>query len=402
MTTQSKLAVILHADIVGSTALVHKDERVAHDRIQDAFRRFSEIISSHNGTVHKLRGDALVAEFERVSDAVTTALAFQLENQTENESLTDDIRPEVRVGIALVEVVIADNTVTGPGVVLAQRIEQLAGAGGLCISAAIHEAVPKRLPVEFESLGDQSLKGFDELVRVYSVSERKGVGAPKPGDAADSDKYKSKSPSLVASLPDRPSIAVLPFNNLSGDPDHEYFADGMTEDVITGLSRFRALSVVARNSTFAYKGTSPDIRSVARDLGVRYVLEGSVRRGGERIRVSGQLIDGETGNHLWAERYDRVLEDIFAVQDEITEEIVAAIAPQISDVERERAQRKSLANLDVWGLYQRGLYHAGHVHAMLGQHDVAISKSEEAIALNPNDALARYFLGSALQLRGTQ
>jgi adenylate cyclase len=286
---------------------------------------------------------------------VITTLAFQLENWTENESLTDDIRPDVRVGIALGEVVIADNTVTGPGVVLAQRIEQLAEAGGLCISAAIHEAVPKRLPVEFKSLGDQSLKGFDELVRVYSVRKRKGAGDPKPGDAADSDKYEPTSPPPITALPDRPSIAVLPFNNLSGDPDQEYFADGMTEDVITGLSRFRSLSVIARNSTFAYKGTSPDIRKVARDLGVRYVLEGSVRRGGERIRVTGQLIDGETGNHLWAERYDRVLEDIFAVQDEVTEAIVAAIAPEISDVERERAQRKAPENLDAWGLYQRGL-----------------------------------------------
>ena len=249
----------------------------------------------------------------------------------------------------------ADNTVTGSGVVLAQRIEQLAGAGGLCISAAIHEAVPRRLPVELKSLGDQSVKGFDELVRVYSVSERKEKGTPEPGDAVYSDDRETKSPPPITALPDRPSIAVLPFDNLSGDPDHEYFADGMTEDIITGLSRFRSLSVVARNSTFAYKGTSPDIRKVASDLGVRYVLEGSVRRGGERIRVTGQLIDGETGKHLWAERYDRVLEDIFALQDEVTAEIVAAIAPEISDVERERAQRKPLGNLDAWGLYQRGL-----------------------------------------------
>ncbi|NCF80000.1 MAG: adenylate/guanylate cyclase domain-containing protein [Proteobacteria bacterium] len=334
---------------------MHKDERIAHERMQGAFRRFSDVISSHGGVVHELRGDALVAEFGRVSDAVSATLAFQLDNRTENESLTDDIRPEVRVGIALGEVVIADNTVTGPGVVLAQRIEQLAEAGGLCISAAIHEAVPRRLPVEFKSLGDQSVKGFDELVRVYSVSKRNEKGAPEPGDPVYSDDRETKSPPPTTALPDWPSIAVLPFSNLSGDPDQEYFADGMTEDIITGLSRFRSLSVVARNSTFAYKGMSPDIRKVARDLGVRYVLEGSVRRGGERIRITGQLIDGETGNHLWAERYDRVLEDIFAVQDEVTEEIVAAIAPEISDVERERAQRKPLGNLDAWGLYQRGL-----------------------------------------------
>ena len=347
MVAQSKLAVILHADVVGSTALVHLDERVAHERIQNAFRRLSEVISSHGGNVHEIRGDALVAEFERPSDAVTATIAFQQGNQAENESLSDNVRPEIRVGIALGEVVIADNTVTGPGVVLSQRIEQLAEPGGLCISAAVHEAVPRRLPIEFKSLGDQSVKGFDELVRVYSVIERRGSGAPGPGSA------KPSRPN--SALPDRPSIAVLPFNNLSGDPDQEYFADGMTEDIITGLSRFRSLSVVARNSTFAYKGTSPDVRTVSRDLGVRYVVEGSVRRGGERIRVTGQLVDGETGNHLWAERYDRVLEDIFAVQDEVTQEIVAAIAPEIGDVERERAQRKPLESLDAWGRYQRGL-----------------------------------------------
>jgi adenylate cyclase len=159
----------------------------------------------------------------------------------------------------------------------------------------------------------------------------------------------------MLALPDTPSIAVLPFNNLSGDPEQEYFADGMTEDIITGLSRFRSLSVIARNSTFAYKGKSPDVREVACDLGVRYVVEGSVRRGGERIRIMGQLVDGETGNHLWAERYDRELEDIFAVQDKVTEAIVAAIAPEIGDVERKRAQRKPAGNLDAWELYQRGL-----------------------------------------------
>ena len=172
MVIQSKLAVILHADVVGSTALVQVDERIAHERIRDVFRRLSESISSHGGTTHELRGDALVAEFDRASDAVNAALAFQRDNRVQNESLSDDIRPEVRVGIALGEVVIADNTVTGPGVVLAQRIEQLAEAGGLCISAAVHEAVPRRLPIDLKSLGDQSVKGFDELMRVYAVSER--------------------------------------------------------------------------------------------------------------------------------------------------------------------------------------------------------------------------------------
>jgi len=355
MATRLKLAVILHADVVGSTALVHKDERVAHDRIQDSFHRFSAIIAEYSGITHELRGDALVAEFARASDGVAASLAFQVANMEQNALLADGIRPEVRIGIALGEVVIADNTVTGSGVVLAQRIEQLAEPGGLCISAAIHEAVPRRLPVEFASLGDQSVKGFDEPVRVYSVGLRAGEKAPEPVDDIDSDGGEAKSSTPMLGLPDRPSIAVLPFNNLSGDPQQEYFADGMTEDIIAGLSRFRSLFVTARNASFAYKGSSPDVRAVARDLGVRYVLEGSVRRGGERIRITGQLIDAETGNHLWAERYDRELEDIFAVQDQVTEAIVAAIAPEIGDVERARAQRIPPHNLDAWGLHQGGL-----------------------------------------------
>ncbi|MCZ6861412.1 MAG: adenylate/guanylate cyclase domain-containing protein [Alphaproteobacteria bacterium] len=360
MATRSNLAVILHADVVGSTALVHKDERVAHERIQNSFRRLSETINTYGGVTHEVRGDALVAVFGRASDGVSATLAFQVANTEQNAVLTDDIRVEIRVGIALGEVVVADNTVTGPGVVLAQRIEQLAGPGGLCISAAIHEAVPRRLPVEIKSLGDQSVKGFDEPVRVYSVSLRAGEKIPEPVNDIYSDDSEAKSSTPMLALPDKPSIAVLPFNNLSGDPEQEYFADGMTEDIITGLSRFRSLFVTARNSSFAYKGRSLDVREVARDLGVRYVLEGSVRRGGERIRITGQLIDAETGHHLWAERYDRKLEDIFAVQDEVTEAIVAAIAPEIDDVERERSQHKPPESLEAWDIYQQGLaaYHS--------------------------------------------
>ncbi len=473
MATRSKLAVILHADVVGSTALVQKDERVAHERIRNSFRRFSKIIAAYGGITHELRGDALIAEFARASDSVLATLAFQITNTEQNTVFTGDIRPQIRAGIALGEVVIADNTVTGPGVVLAQRIEQLAEPGGLCISAAIHEAVPRRLPVTFKSLGDQSVKGFDEPVRVYSLSLRAGAKVPAPGNDVGSNDAKAAPSTAIPTLPDRPSIAVLPFTNLSGDPEQEYFADGMTEDIITGLSRFRSLFVIARNSSFAYKGKSPDVRTVARDLGVRYVVEGSVRRAGERIRITGQLIDAETGNHLWAERYDRKLEDIFAVQDGVTEAIVAAIAPEIGEVERERAQRKPPDNLDAWTLYQRGLsayyssteeglrsaieqfdrvnevdptfapafamaagarwryvmhfepaadrssylnqarekankaitldprdptglWHAGRVYSLLGHDDVAIAKSEEAVALNLNDAMSRYFLGAAL------
>ena len=386
MAIHTKLAVILHADVVGSTALVQKDERVAHERIQDSFRRLSETITAYGGVTHEVRGDAVVAEFARASDGVSASLAFQAVNTDQNAMLADDIRPEIRVGIALGEVVIADNTVTGSGVILAQRIEQLAEPGGLCISAAIQEAVPKRLPVEIKSLGDHSVKGFDEPVRAYSVSLRAGERIPESVNDAYSDDVEAKSSTLVLALPDKPSIAVLPFDNLSGEPDQEYFADGMTGDIITGLSRFRSLFVIARNSTFAYKDKSPDVRDVARDLGVRYVVEGSVRRSGQLIRITAQLIDAHTGNHLWAERYDRELEDIFAVQDEVTEAIAAAIAPEIGDVERERAQRKPPETLDAWDIYQRALagYHASTEESFRS----AIEQFDIVNAMDPNFAPA--------------
>ena len=387
MTTQPRLAVILHADVVGSTALVQLDERIAHERIQDAFRRLSETIAKHTGTTRELRGDALVAEFARASDAVSAAMSFQHDNRMKNEASTDGILAKIRIGIALGEVVIADHTVTGAGVVLAQRIEQLAEDEGVCISAAVNEAVPKRLPVTYTSLGDQSLKGFDELVRVYRVSRAaQGQGQDPDEKLAPLDAASSSSTTSLARSPDRPSIAVLPFDNLSGDPDQEYFADGMAEDIITGLSRFRSLSVTARSSTFGYKGKSPGVREIARDLGVRYVLEGSVRRNGERVRITGQLIDASTGNHLWAERYDRGLSDIFAVQDDVTEAIVAAIAPEIGDVERERAQRSPPESLDAWGLYQRGL--AAYYASTESELRSAIAQFDRVNEIDPDFAPA--------------
>jgi len=386
MSTRSKLAVILHADVVGSTGLVQRDEQLAHERIQDAFRRFSTTIVGHGGVAHEIRGDALVAKFDRASDAVTSALEFQTANSTHNSALPGEIRPEVRIGIAMGEVVIADNTLTGAGVVLAQRIEQLAEPGALCVSAAVHEAVPGRLLVRFNSLGDQSLKGFTYPVRVYAVCSRGAEEIPAPlGDVSSGDRNAKPSPSH-SGAPVKPSIAVLPFNNLSSDPEQDHFADGMTEDVIAGLSRFRSLLVTARNSSFAYKGISPDVREVARDLSVRYVLEGSVQKRGGRIRITGQLVDAETGNCLWAERFDRELQEMFAVQDEVTEAIVAAIAPEIGDKERERAQRSPPESLDTWGLYQRGL--AGYYSSTAMGLTSAIEQLDRVNELDPSFAPA--------------
>ena len=237
----------MHADVVGSTGLVRIDETLAHHRIQDSFRRFSEFISSQQGIAHELRGDALVAEFSRASDAVAASLGFQAANAANNKKLTDKIRPVVRVGIAMGEVLVADHTITGEGIVLAQRLEQLAEPGGVCIQGAAYETVPERMPFEFEDLGECELKGFTRLVRAYSVRSA--------SDPRNEESDAATSLEIIAlELPDEPSLAVLPVTNMSGDPEQEFFSDGITEDIITALSRISGLLVVARNSTMVYKG----------------------------------------------------------------------------------------------------------------------------------------------------
>ena len=262
--------MIVHADVVSSTELVRLNETVADQRIQDAFRRFSKEIVSHDGIAHEIRGDALVAEFAKASDAVMAFLAFQDANTSRNDELPDDIRPVLRIGIALGEVVVTDNRMTGEGVVLAQRLEQLAEPGGVCIQDAAYQTVPKRLPFDYENLGDRELKGFDEPVRAYAA-RRKSEAQPEVAPQLEQESLK---------LPEEPSIAVLPFANISGDPEQEYFSDGITEDIITALSRIPGLLVIARNSTMVYKGKAVDIKQVGREQGVRYVLEGSVRKAG--------------------------------------------------------------------------------------------------------------------------
>lgn len=363
-----KLAVIVHADVVASTLLVQLDEQLAHTRIQDAFRSFSAIIRKYHGRVQELRGDALLAEFERASDAVTATLAFQTEHTDKLEEYKDEPRPQIRVGIAIGEVVIADGTVTGAGVVLAQRVEQLAGPGGVCITSAIHEALPNRLPFAIESLGEQALKGFEEHVRVYQVQLSPGESVPPPqqkNDRQASPKnwrrmvgaalavvliisgigYWSKLSqpkeerasigNMAFPLPDKPSIAVLPFNNMIADAEQEYFADGITENLITDLSKISGLFVIARNSSFSFKGQQVKVRQVAETLGVRYVMEGSVQRAGNTVRINAQLIDATTGGHVWAERYDGSLADIFALQDQVTSKIVEAMSVALTPEEHQ-------------------------------------------------------------------
>ena len=348
-----KLAVILHADVVGSTSLVQQNESLAHERIQTIFQNFSETIKTYGGIAREIRGDALVAEFDRASDAVAAAITFQTLNEESENVLDDDIRPQLRIGISLGEVIIADKTITGAGVVLAQRLEQLADSGGVVVQGNVSETVPTRMPFEFNNLGDQLLKGFDQPVRAFSAKLRPGEELPAPEANGATQAIESRN----LQVPDRPSIAVLPFENMSGDPEQEFFADGISEDLITALSRIHWFFVIARNSSFTYKGQAVEVTRVAAELGVRYVIEGSVRKSGNRVRISAQLIDATTGHHVWAESYDRDLTDIFELQDEMTQTIAGAVEPELSAAERERAVCASPESLGAWEIYQRGLWH---------------------------------------------
>jgi TolB-like protein/class 3 adenylate cyclase len=423
----AKLAVILHADVVGSTALVQRDERIAHDRIQDAFQRFSQTIERYGGVPHEIRGDALLAECNRASDAVSAALAFQAANTEHNNTLHDEIRPEVRIGISLGEVVVADGTLTGPDVVLAQRLEQLAEPGGVCISVEVQHALPGRLPFEFGNLGDQEVKGFDEPVRAYAVTLKSGENIPAPAPPAHVEKpsqgvsrqfatagiiavslvvagvvawWRPWAPDvepasverMVYPLPDKPSIAVLPFSNMSDDAQQEYFVDGMTEDLITDISKLSGLFVIARNSVFKYKGQSIEVAQVAEELGVRYVLDGSVRRSGDEVRINVQLIDATTGGHLWADRYDGKLDDVFGLQDKVAGKIVTFLAVQLSGAEQERVARKGTDNVQAYDAFLRGWQH--YLRQTPEDFRRAVADFERAVELDPQYAHAHAALAA--------
>jgi len=409
-----KLAVILHADVAGSTQLVQQDEHLAHERIQDSFHRFSDVIEQYRGKVLELRGDALLAEFERASDAVTATLAFQSDQANYLSRLKDDLKPGIRVGIAMGEVVIGDGTVTGGGVVLAQRVEQLADPGGLCITAALHESLPRRMPFDLEDLGAQVLKGFDDPVHVYRVELSPGTLIPPPqhkNQRKTSQKpwkrvvaiavvvviavgiaywFKSTVPEeepasierMAHPIPDRPSIAVLPFTNISDLAEQEFFADGMTDDLITDLSKVSGLFVIARNSVFTYKDKAVKVRQVAEELGVRYVMEGSVQRAGKQIRINAQLIDATTGGHVWAERYDGTLDDVFAMRDEISRQIVTALSVTLVGQENISRGRVETNSPEAYDAFLRGW-----AHYRLSTPDdsvKSISYLKNAIKLDPN------------------
>ncbi len=391
-----KLAVILHADVVGSTKLVQQDELLSHQRIQAAFRQFSEMITSYGGIAREIRGDALVAEFDRASDSVAAALAFQQANQDYNATLSDSIQPILRMGISLGEVIVADDTITGAGVVLAQRLEQLAGPGGIVAQGSVAETVPTRLPFNFQSLGEQTLKGFEQSIKAFSVSLKPGQILPAPETAPASPVEREAHPTTQTKLPTQayetlfgehlelpksPSIAILPFQNMSGDPDQKYFSDGMTDDIITTLSRVPDVIVIAPNSTLVYQERAIDIRQVGQELGVRHVLEGNIRKSGERMRVTAKLIDTLSGDSVWAERYDRKLEDIFDIQDEITRNIVVELQVKLSTGEFSRLTASGTDNIEAWELIMR----AGVLVEARSPDDAELAKQLTKKALKLDD-----------------
>ena len=316
-----RLAAILAADVAGYSRLMEADERATVAKL-DAYRTvFQERVAEHGGRVVDTAGDSVLAVFPSAIGAVEAAIAIQEDLGTRNEALPEDQRMRFRLGVNLGDVIEKeDGSVYGSGVNVAARLEGLAEPGGVMISEDVYRQVMGKVDRDFEHAGSHDVKNITEPVIAYQVAT-KSVGAAQ------------FSTEERPALPDKPSIAVLAFDNLSGDPDQEYFADGIAEDIITGLSHDRGLFVIARNSSFTYKGQAVNVAQVGHDLGVRYVIEGSVRKAGTRVRITAQLVDAATGNHLWAERYDRDLEDIFAVQDEITRNVVVTIAPELMSAE---------------------------------------------------------------------
>jgi adenylate cyclase len=334
---QRRLAAIVAVDVVGYTVLIGRDEERTILALKAHIGVLEPMISFHSGRIVKFTGDGFLAEFGSVVDAVSCADAMQSQLAERNLDEGDDTRLDFRMGVHAGDIVIDGDDILGDGVNIAARLEGQAKPGGVAISARVYDDVVNKLDVSFEDSGLRNLKNIPQAVQVYSIAAK-----------------TAQRKSVVSIMPDKPSVAVLPFANMSPQGDDEYFADGITEDIITALAYVPWIFVIARNSSFSYKGLSIDVRRVGTELGVQYVLEGSVRRSGDRLRVTGQLVDAESGAHIWAERYDGVVEDIFDLQDQISEAVVAAIAPEIEHAEIYRAVRKNPESLDGYDMYLRG------------------------------------------------
>jgi adenylate cyclase len=372
-----KLTAVFSADVAGYSRLMSDDEAATVKTLEAYKQIMFSLIKQHRGRVIDSPGDNLLAEFASVVDAVQCGVAIQKELQARNAELPENRRMQFRIGINLGDVIEEGERIYGDGVNIAARLEALAEPGGICVSKTAFDHIEAKLPLGYEYLGEKEVKNIAKPVGAYRVlMEPRIIDKKHEEEAKRSGTYK-----LPDSLPDKPSIAVLPFVNMSGDPEQEYFSDGITEEIITGLSKIPKMHVIARNSTFVYKGKPLKVQQVGQELGVRYVLEGSVRKAGNRIRVTAQLIDVNTEYHLWAERYERELSDIFAVQDAITMRILSALQVELTEGEQARLRHEEKRNLEAWGYAVKA---AGFLDRGT-KHDLAKARGllEQALALDP-------------------
>ncbi len=403
---ERKLTAILYADVAGYSRLTGEDEEGTHRTLSAYLDAITHSIERHNGKVLHYAGDAVLAEFASVVHALTCATNIQADVKKRNENLAEERKLQFRIGVNLGDVIVDRNEIYGDGVNIAARLESLAEPGGICISRPVFDQVRNKLEVGYEFLGEQSVKNIAAPVEVYKVrlepeaagtviGKRLGAGPWRRsalvagvvllvGVAVAVWMRPGAPPAEAPSLPDKPSIAVLPFDNLSGDPEQDYFSDGMTDDLITDLSKVSGLFVIARNSVFTYKDRAVKVRQVAKELGVRYVLEGSVRRAGDQVRINAQLIDATTGGHLWAERYDGSITDVFALQDKVTAKIVSALAVNLTATEKTQVARMPTQNLEAYDYYLRGNSDFW-VWSSQGRRD-ALSLYQKAITLDPTFA----------------
>jgi len=412
---ERKLAAILSADVAGYSRLMGDDEQATIRTLTDYRRAIADLTQQYRGRVVDSPGDNLLAEFSSVLDAVNCAVEIQRELAERNEELPEDRRMQFRIGVNLGDVVTEDDRIYGDGVNIAARMEGLAEGGGICLSGTVYDAIGKKIGLEYENLGEQEVKNISKPVRAYRVVMRTEALADVPGEKKATSRVWRKVAIALGvivvllagaagiiwnvyfrlpvvkgipdgmkgfSLPEGPSIAVLPFVNMSGDPEQEYFSDGLTENIIAGLSSDRRLLVIARNSTFAYKGKSPDIREVARKLGAQYVVEGSVQKTKDRVRITAQLIDANTGHHVWSDRYDRELKDIFALQDEITMKIIHAVGMKL--VDGAHYGEKFMPPSGSLEVFMKSLKAREYISQMNKENNIlARQELEEAIALDP-------------------
>jgi adenylate cyclase len=374
---ERKLAAIFAADIAGYSRLMARDEIGTLGRLHTCRAIIDELIASHRGRVFNTAGDSVVADFASAVDAVQCAVAVQAAIATENADGIAVEPMQFRIGVHVGDVMVDGENLLGDGVNIAARLEGLAEPGAICVSAVVRDQVGNRLPVAFDDLGDQHVKNIAQAIRVYRVQ----AGTP------------AMRPVAALPLPDKPSIAVLPFQNMSGDPEQEYFADGMVEEIITALSRIRWLFVIARNSSFTYRGKPVDVKQIGRELGIRYVLKGSVRKGGNRIRITAQLIEAASGAHLWADRFDGSLEDVFDLQEQVALGVAAVIEPALQAAERDRSATRRTEDLTAYDLYLRASQIGMVERERLRE---AATLLDQAIERDPNYGPA---LGTAARVR---